>query len=537
MRKRTDRTRPAEGVLLFQGNSRCSSCRVRTRARVAQTVRQWWSTTVMTAAPLGRWRLDLAALSPDDFELLCAWIVAIEFPGAVHVANPDGGADSALPADGGDGWTRCWQAKRFTSTISWPQCRASLDAGVTSYGMSHYTFCFARDLTVGQQKLFEKHLRTRHRGVRVDLWDRSRLELLLFSSPQGERIANHFFNDPTLDAKALMRAIRAGGALETGEDVLDRLAAVVEHLAAGDPLYQYVQIATEADGPMPGLTPETMISMHTVRGDSRIRIDAVPRNASLIEAPPGGTMFLLREQAEEFERFLARGGDLELAGIRFEWRNMPAAFEDLTPPSEDVTLAMNAPQVVPRRWHTRISVLDSPRPAVDPIDVLLEPTLEVEADWDGALVGSYGGIDLRANFRRRVGGGGELRFDWAWRDDAARPAAERARELALVAAVKRPGRLVIEDIEDERAPAEFHLREEKLDPDFFALLSFLEDLAVLEEWTGRRFKTAARVPVSEVSAVARSPKSFGPASREWTSRTSSSSSRPSSYRRAKSTRW
>src|SRR5919106_5283828 len=101
--------------------------------------------------PLGPRRLDFTVLSDEDFELLCYLVVLLEFPDAVRLRAPDGGADSALPEGAIRVYVRCWQAKRFTGHIHWGQCRASLDAAVRNYRMPHYTFCFARDLTGGQE--------------------------------------------------------------------------------------------------------------------------------------------------------------------------------------------------------------------------------------------------------------------------------------------------------------------------------------------------------------------------------------------------
>jgi hypothetical protein len=453
------------------------------------------------AQPLGPRRLDLTALSPDDFELLCAWVVAISHPDAMHVANPDGGADTALRRDEG-GWQRCWQAKRFTGSIKWPQCKESLDDAVKTYdGITHYTFCFARNLTVNQEKLFEKHLIGRCPGVKVDHWNQSRIELALFSTPQGERIVRHFFGDPAIDTRALMRALRASGSLETGEDVLDRLAAVAEHIAAGDPLYQYVQVSTEADGPLPGLTPATLIAMHTVIGDAHIRIDAVPRNPSLLESPPGGKVYLTDAQAEQFARFRARGGDLQLDGVRVDFENMPSLFEQLAASdSGDMTLQFTAPAVLPHPWHARFNVIGSDID-FEPFEVLLEPILDIDPEWDSGLVGTVGGFTIRVLFRANAEGGGVMNFGWSWRDDATRSATERLREVFRVAALTTPGRLVVDDVRGERPQAQFELHDERLDDEMYGLMAFLYDLAALEEWTGDTITPIGVVPADEVRAV------------------------------------
>lgn len=185
--------------------------------------------------PLGPRRLNLGALTDEDFEEVCFLVVRLEFPEAIKLDNPDGGADSALPSEDRATYLRCWQAKRYTEHIRWGHCKDSLDRAVVRWRMSRYTFCFARNLTEGQEKKFQTDLVGRHAGVRVDYWSHSRLESALLTSEQGERIARHFYGDPVGDAQAIARALRAGGELSSGEHAADRLSAIAEFLARHDP--------------------------------------------------------------------------------------------------------------------------------------------------------------------------------------------------------------------------------------------------------------------------------------------------------------
>lgn len=450
------------------------------------------------AQPIARRRLSLIQLTPDEFELLCFWVIGLTFPDAVRVTNPDGGVDAGLPLVDRS-WERCWQAKRYTSHIQWPQCVESLDAADANYGMKHYTFCFARDLSHGQEKLFKKHLVGRHPGVLVDYWGQSRIEGLLLGCAQGERIANEFFGDPTVDTRALMRAFRAAGSLETGTEVLDRIAAIAEHLATRDPLYQYVHVGTEAGGPMPGLTPQTVVAVHLDRGDSRIRIDAVPRNAKSIEEPPGGTVRMLPEQAEQFERFLLRGGELELENVKIEFKNLPSVFEDIGPTAEEMHLKLQAPRMLPTPWRARFTITGSAA-IVNPIELLLEPTNDVDSAWDAALVGRTEGFTVSVLFRKRQQG--EMMVNWSYNDDATVPASVRAPQLAFVEALHRRGELVIDDLEGSRPRLALDMVDRRIDPAFRALRVFLENLTVVEEWSGGQLETTGRIAVDEVRAVA-----------------------------------
>jgi hypothetical protein len=212
--------------------------------------------------PLGPRRLDFGALTDDDFEVLSYLVVLLEFRDAVRLRAPDLGADSALPAGANRTYKRCWQAKRFTGHVHWGQCVGSLDAAIANYKMPHYTFCFARDLTGGQEEQFKKRLA--RRGVKVDYWGASRILGTLLGSTQGERIANHFYPDPTRNAAALMQAFRAGGALDTGADAAERLTAVADWLASHDPFFAYPSYERETGMAGASLTPGAVIAIEEI---------------------------------------------------------------------------------------------------------------------------------------------------------------------------------------------------------------------------------------------------------------------------------
>src|SRR5207248_261111 len=163
--------------------------------------------------------------------------------------------------------------------------------------------CFARQLTHPQEKLFKKHLVGRHPGVVVDYWGPTRLEGLLFSSDQGKRLAAEFWGDREADTRAMARALRAVGDLSTGARVLDRLAAIAEHLRERDPFYTYLTVTAEVGSPRPDLMPQTVLAVETVDAGSIIRVEAVPRPATLPEQLPGGTVHMTPPQADQFERF------------------------------------------------------------------------------------------------------------------------------------------------------------------------------------------------------------------------------------------
>lgn len=449
-------------------------------------------------APLGRRRLDFTRLNEDEFELLCFYVIAIEFPEVVRVANPDGGADAVLPRSDRS-WARCWQSKRYTAQIKWKECRDSFDAGVENYSMPHYTFCFARDLTKPQEDLFKQHLVGRHKGVVVDHWSASRIEAALFASDQGKRIAAEFFGDPEGDTRALARAMRAAGELSTGAKVVDRLAAIAEHLHQHDPFYTYVTVTAEPGSPRPGPTPQAVLALETVEDGTLVRIEAVPRPSTLPEQLPGGTVFMTPAQAGQFERFLTRGGDIELERVRVDFHNLPRALEGLGPSGEEMTVTMRAPTQLPPPWHARFSLI-TPGLEVKPAVFHLQPTLEVPSDWDAALTGKYGALSATVLLRQREDRG-QMMVQWSYKDDLAVPTRVRADQLNFVEGLHRQGKLVIEDVSGARPRLEFDTTDRELDASFQTLRMLLFDLVAIENWMGREYRLAEGVPAREVRAI------------------------------------
>jgi hypothetical protein len=448
--------------------------------------------------PVARRRLNFGALNDKEFELLCSYVVAIEFPDAEHVANPDGGADSALPRTDRS-WRRCWQAKHFTAQISWSQCKESLDAAVANYGMPHYTFCFSRDLTLNQINLFKQHLVGRHPGVKVDYLGASNLEQILFSSEQGRRIEAEFFGDPDADARALAQAFRAGGTLRTGADVVDRLEAVAERLRQRDPFYTYLTITAEADLPRAALHPQTIVAIEIIDEESVVRIEAIPRGGTRPEQLPRQTVHMSREQAEQFERFLSHGGELLLEGVRVDLHNLPREFEDLDPSGTEMTVQVSAPRQLPPPWDARFTV-EASGLEVPPIVIHLEPLAQPPPGWEAALSGKTGAMEATITLRRREGRG-EAQVTWSFKDDLSVSTPVRAAQLNFVEALHREGRLRINDLSGARPELALGLVDRRLDEEFYVLQTLTNDLAVIEEWTGRELIPTKLVHAREVQAI------------------------------------
>ena len=119
--------------------------------------------------------------------------------------------------------------------------------------------------------------------VDVDQWTEKELLARLNGSPEGERVARTFFEDPELDKEQLNLAIRARGVLDTAEDALDRMLPVGAFLRGHDAYFSYPGATHETGQPGPPLTPGTVMSPSKVEGSVTSRIDAVPRDQEALE--------------------------------------------------------------------------------------------------------------------------------------------------------------------------------------------------------------------------------------------------------------
>jgi hypothetical protein len=355
--------------------------------------------TVTTGAvPYGPREFDLARLSPEQFEFLCQLLVRIEFPQAIATEDPDGGADALLAASDGT-WERGWQAKRFTGSIRWPQCRRSVDDALASYQIRHMTFCFARDLTVGQLRTWQR-LVTEYPSVRLDFWAKAHLTSLLIGSMQGQRIANTFFAAPPPSASEINRILRAGVLLETGADVLDRVLALVEQAVQRDPDYEYAFHGFETGHASP-LTPGTVIAVTQVNPDAESRIDAIPRPEGLASTKPPTLMLTFDEDeagqraAAAFDRALHASEPTTVSeGFIISPSNLPALFTDLigAPHRAAVTLTPE----LPAPWEIACDVVTDRGSASFP---LVLRRVEAAEEQGLRMIGIRSGVTMQLDLR------------------------------------------------------------------------------------------------------------------------------------------
>jgi hypothetical protein len=449
---------------------------------------------MQSQAPITPDRFRFAEQSDDDFDELTYRLIMLEHPRAVKMAAPDGGLDTLLPLPGRDGYSRGWQAKRYTGNISWSKCKESLDRAVEQYGIEQLTFCFARNLTVNHEKLFVKHLVGRHAGVTVDYLNASALTARLTQTDEGQRVARHFFGDRDALAR-IERAQRAGGALASESDARERSLAVGEFMASSDPYFSYPTAQGEVGLPVPAAPAQTVMSVEHTRGAITVRTDAIPRDAEAMKryGPRGQLIFSAddagRRALRALQRALTQGGEVEIdSGVSARWDQLPPMFAEMVGETVEgkVKIVVGAPMPP---WPVRITAdTDRGEAAID-LDLAAQDS---EEDWEFLLSGSSAGLTFTIRGRwDPVAERGEVNMTWTHtRDDS--PAHEQAPVLAFLKALHGSGTLRIEDRSGRRPSVEQKLRSSQESQGLSDLLWLFEAVALIEE----RAQATVRIPES-----------------------------------------
>jgi hypothetical protein len=439
----------------------------------------------MAEAPLGPRKLPIEAMQDEDFQEMCHLLVRLDHPEARAMRNPDGGSDTLLPRPAG-GWERGWQMKHFPGSISFSKCRESLDRAVENYGIERMTFCFPRDLTVGQEKNFEKNLVGRHPGVAVDYWNKSEILARLNGSEAGRRIARQFFGDPAHDTELALRTVRAQGPVETAEDAMERARPVGEILQQHDPFFAYPRAEYEDGHDQPG-HPAAVMSVFSSEGGLVERVDAVPRDADVLERHPLIVRFNFtddeagREAGEAMNAALRENrpftGD---EGIETTFENLPPLFEKDVGTVEKARVVLTPKTPVPAPWIGELTARsDRWRETVTMNLGMLD---RVPEGWDAGFEGTFAGLTLTVLFAWR-GDHGEQQFKWR-REASSAPAADQARALRFILALHGPGEFVMRDLVGGRPELRQPLDVSEVADATLGLLQIMEDIVVIEDWSG-----------------------------------------------------
>jgi hypothetical protein len=456
----------------------------------------------VSEAPLGPRKLPLAGQTDEDFEELCHQLVLIEHEDAFATDSPDGGADSLLP-DGSGGYERAWQAKRYEREIRWPKCEESLDRAVATYRVKHYTFCFPKNLTHGQLKKFKEKLASRHPGVTVDFWDKSKLLALLNGSDQGERIIKQFFGEGEQDLAPIYRSFRAGGKVESGADVFERGEAIGEFLAKHDPFFSYFTLTQESGAPSPpALTPGAMIRVSKGGDGATIHIDAVPRNPEVARkhAPQVRIGFTDdeagRQAQERFREAVDAGNPVSLEeGIEVTPTVLPPLF------SEDEGTAISAAislEPLAQPPPVRLSVRTDLGQAQ--VEIPLRRMRPAPDGSDGGLQAERGGLTFTL-LHRRHGESGEVTMNWNYHFGA-HPVRDQLEALTLLKALHGRGEFHLQAVGQEGLDATKPLDGSEWDEEIESVLQILTNMRTIEEWSGVELEVPESISGEEATQIA-----------------------------------
>jgi hypothetical protein len=449
------------------------------------------------AAP-GPRQLDLAGLDPGVFEEIAHRLVRVTYPTSRHTGNPDSGADTLLPKEGERGWDRAWQARRYSTDDShWKSCEQALDKAVDSYGVTHYTFVFPKNLGDKATLSFDGRLKTRHNGVAVDYWDLSELLAQLDETVAGRRIGRSFFGPSREEfEQGWLAAVASGNAqLETAGDVMDRLRALATWLEINDPHYAYETHTWNAGQDEAARNPGIVMSHYDIDERTGQRIDARLHDDADTDRLPSLTV--------EFDPTEA-GRAASEAILDAERRNVSAVVTDgITVKMEGLPglwVDQNGEPMRPTELHViptlpnDLEPIDALVRAVTPdgpvtLDVTIEPVL-VEG-WHQTWRGTESGMTIEVAMRPRQDGqeGTEAKLHLTYAlpgGVAARQAlpgaqfAEAASRATNVDVVPPDGDAMRFDTDP--APAD-GLRN---------LVTVIDAAVTVEEWTGERIPMPER---------------------------------------------
>jgi hypothetical protein len=461
---------------------------------------------IPASQPLGPRSFDFHKLSDEHFELLCYFIVALDFPAAHRLRPPDGGADAALTDKNPLRYARCWQFKNFDTQIKWPACSESLERARKTYEMPHYTFCFARDLTMPQEKLFRKHLVAPHDEIKVDWWGASRLAGALVKSMEGQRIANYFYGPPEDNTALLVRTfLQTGGMLETGDDATERLHAVAEWLS-NDPFFSYPIAVREPHIEAPTPNRHATAVMEVSNGRHVIRFEAIPRNpeASELFGPAGQILFESSTEGDEaratFERAISGRERVTIdRGVSIVFDRLPPFFEKLFGEHRfDSPTVVVGPRVISRpTWNARL--LANTDLGTETIDAVFNG-IDPPPGWEGESESFNSGLRLALRVRKtETGFQGQFNFGYTY--SANYSLRSQLAVVSFLLALHGKGAFRIEERDSSRTLIDFDTDSRGAEwlPGFRTLLS---NLVTIEDWCDVRLELPEELDASQVEGIA-----------------------------------
>ena len=457
--------------------------------------------------PSRRESFDFLGLTPDRFEELVFLLAALEIPGLVRTANPDGGLDALVPADASGRVPRGIQAKHHTRGPSATKCAKSLRDAIAAHRPEHVTFAFPSNPTSGQIAAFQKKVVAMDSAVEVDYWGASQLTSRLIGSDDARRVARHIFGDE--DTERLERLIRAHQNVDDGAQALEALGAGAD-LLDSDPYFLYSVGARPGELPAPPPAQGSVMRLEVIDEHGVRHVDAVARPGTSQEQLPQGRFVLEGEEAiERWQRFQSEGGDITFEDVGFEFEKLPKHLAPLWDGMERGDVMIRSGQR-PRR--SILMEVDGDAGTFS-AEVQLGPTVPKE-EWEHAVAGSIGTAVLTINSRRR-GDGGEANIDWSWR--AGRGSnREQLQGLQFLQAVAGEGSLRLMDPESRAVFTEGPTPDIAFDQDMAALTTVYEDVVSLEEWLETTIEVPDEILAGDANALRRIARLIEGVEGSWT---------------------
>lgn len=277
---------------------------------------------------------QIAVMTPDQFERLVFELAHQEDAEVRRLVHPDGGADTLRPV-AEDSAAEVWQAKRYPDDINWKECENSLDSAIDRWKPSKVTFAFPRDLSQQLEQSFETRLVTREKaqqaGVQVGLWNLSELVRRLNQHPGLEV---RFFGGEQEELMAgIERAIKTGGRLESGADLVERAKTLSDYAEQHDVDFTYRVTTGPPTAPAPKW--DELPFMTLTAGDQRTEVQVATWVREGAEVPRPTFYFLDTEAARrarmEAVRSLARGQAATVTEGAQLTVHAPQVMRDLAP--------------------------------------------------------------------------------------------------------------------------------------------------------------------------------------------------------------
>lgn len=370
---------------------------------------------------LGPRQHDLTSLTADQFEELTFLLAHAVDSDVVPVRAKDQGLDARLPGPGGRETPRGWQAKRYTGEVNWAECEYSVRRAISFWRPRQITFCFPKTLSAIEQRNFEERLVEKYPGLRLDWWDEAELQRLMRDTEEGRRAAEYLFGDPVAGCETALRIGATGGELSSTAQAVDRLAVINRFLQA-DPHFRYAVGMREPGTPEAPSAPGTFLSVLVASDAAEVRIDAFERHPCALSAygPDGGLVFdndeAGREALAQVERLTREGGRAVInSGMGVRMERVPQRLAEFIPEGVHTgTFELIAgEQVVEPPRKLRQTVLLAAGDAEAAVELV---AVDAPDDWDGALGGGLGGLELFVLVRKRGDDAPiELRLDWRYR--------------------------------------------------------------------------------------------------------------------------